>query len=108
MALEDTIRTLQELGKRKPLQGEEKRQSEEAASASREFGFTDRHSSILSNGGFAETTIKEKARGARVKDRSVMDRAVELMAQMVAQGLSFQNVKDAIRMKAILDENKES
>lgn len=65
-SLESTIQTLQELGKRKPLQGEEKRRSEEAARTTREYGLTDEQSSILSNGGFAPATIKEKARGAKV------------------------------------------
>ena len=59
----------------------------------REAGYTNQQVSELSNGAWTETTIKLYTRGVEVRDSSIKQNEVKLIAEMVRRGLSFEEVE---------------
>lgn len=107
--LEAVIRTLQDLGQKKPIrEPEDIRRQEESLRTAREFDFTNKEASILSNGDWGEDRIKKITSGVKVKDRATKEEAIRLLTQMVSEGLTLRDVRAALSIKAVLDKQNAS
>jgi hypothetical protein len=59
----------------------------------REAGYTNQQVSELTNGAWTESTIKLYTRGVEIKDSSIKQNEVNLIAEMVKRRLSFDDVQ---------------
>jgi len=91
--LEETIRRLRELASRKPLSPEELEEAKKLMSRLREFGFTNREVSILTDGGWSEPTVKLYTRGTRVVDPSLRNNVIGLLGEIVDRGLGVEDIE---------------
>jgi DNA repair exonuclease SbcCD ATPase subunit len=101
--LEDIVRELSTLAKRKPLKGEDLVRVKELMARLKEMGFTNKEISDLTNGGWSEPTIKLYTRGVGVKDPTPKENALRIISQMVNKGLTLKDVEVATSIKSYLD-----
>lgn len=80
---------MQVLSLRKPLEGSDLSRAKQLMGILREAGYTNQQVSELSNGAWTEPTIKLYTRGVEVRDSSLKQNEVKLIAEMVRRGLSF-------------------
>src|SRR5712691_3009120 len=101
--IQEAIADLQFLSLRKPLEGYDLSRARQLMGILREAGYTNQQVSELSNGAWTEPTIKLYTRGVEVRDSSIKQNEVKLIAEMVRRGLSFDEVELALSLKADLD-----
>jgi len=101
--LEDIVRELLSLAKRKPLKGEDLVRAKELMARLKEMGFTNKEISDLTNGGWSEPTIKLYTRGVGVKDPTPKENTLKILSQMVDEGLTLKDVEVATSIKSYLN-----
>jgi|GEM_PF-1934777 len=101
--IQEAIAELQLLSLRKPLEGHDLSRARQLMGILREAGYTNQQVSELSNGAWTEPTIKLYTRGVEVRDSSIKQNEVKLIAEMVRRGLSFDEVELALSLQADLD-----
>jgi DNA repair exonuclease SbcCD ATPase subunit len=101
--LEEIIKELSSLARRKPLKEEDLGRAKELMIKLKEMGFTNAEISELTGGGWSEPTIKSYTRGAAVKDLSPKEVALGTLTRMVDAGLKLEDVEVAISVKKTLE-----
>jgi tetratricopeptide (TPR) repeat protein len=101
--VEQAIAELQLLALKKPLQAYDLSKAKQMMTILRQAGYHNQEVSKLTNGAWAEPTIKAYMRGVVVNDSSINRNEVDLIADMVKTGLSFDDVNLAISLKKDLD-----
>jgi len=97
------IAELQSLARRHPLKGADLEKAKSSMAILREAGYTNFEISNLTGGAWSEPTVKLYSRGAEVKDSSIKQAALNLLSELVAQGLSLNDVRLALFLKQDLD-----
>ncbi|MGD0330939.1 MAG: hypothetical protein ABSB40_10980 [Nitrososphaeria archaeon] len=101
--LEDILRELKELGRRKPLSKLDLIRAKKLMKTLRELGYTNMEISNLTDGGWREPTVKIYTRGTTVKDSSQKRNIMQLLLQLVDMNLTLEDVKALISIKSSLD-----
>jgi DNA repair exonuclease SbcCD ATPase subunit len=101
--LEGIVRELLSLARRKPLKGDDIARVRELMVRLREMGFTNMEISELTDGGWSEPTVKLYTRGATVKDPSPKENALRVLSQMIAAGLTLEDIEVAVSVKSDLE-----
>lgn len=103
LPLEDIIHELQQLAKLRPLKGEQQAQARELMSELKRRDFTNAEISRLT--GWDESTIKQSyTRGVVAVSSAHKDRAIDLLAELAARGLTLDSVEDFLPLRADLDD----
>lgn len=103
MRLEDIISELQQLAKLRPLRGEQQLRARQLLSELKRRGFPNAEISRLT--GWDESTIKQKyTRGVVAVGTAEKDRAIDLLAELPARGLTLDSVEAFLPLKADLDD----
>ena len=100
--IEETIRELRSLVKKKPLKGGDLTKAKELARMLKEMGFTNKEISELTDGGWSEPTVKLYTRGVKVGDPTTKRRITELLVELVEGGLTLEGVEHALSMERSL------
>jgi len=101
--LEDLIKELEELGKRRPLSQKDLARAEELMKILKENGFINKGISDIMGGLWKEPTIKLRTRGVTVRDPSLRKNVEEVLGQLVDMGLTLEDVKAFILVKEDID-----
>jgi predicted nucleic acid-binding Zn-ribbon protein len=102
-SIQESIAELQLLALKKPLEGYNLSKAKQLMGGLREAGYTNQQVSELTSGVWTEPTIKLYTRGVEVKDSSIKQNEVNLIAEMVRRGLTFDEVQLALSVKTDLD-----
>jgi predicted nucleic acid-binding Zn-ribbon protein len=102
-SIQESIAELQLLALKKPLEGYNLSKAKQLMGSLREAGYTNQQVSELTSGAWTEPTIKLYTRGVEVKDSSIKQNEVKLIAEMVRRGLTFDEVQLALSVKTDLD-----
>ena len=101
--LEDIVKKLLSLAKKKPLKGDDLARARKLMVELREMGFTNMEISELTDGGWSEPTIKLYTRKATVKDPDPKENALRILSQMIGIGLTLKDIEAAVSMKSDLE-----
>jgi predicted nucleic acid-binding Zn-ribbon protein len=101
--IQEAIAELQLLALKKPLQGYDLSKAKQLMGTLREAGYTNLEVSELTDGAWTKPTIKLYTRGVEVKDSSIKQNEVNMIAEMVRKGLSLDQVQFALSVKTGLD-----
>jgi hypothetical protein len=101
---ESTISELQSLAKRQPLRNnDELNRAKDLMITLRQKGYTNSNISTLSGGAWSENTVKLYTRGTDIVDSASKDDAINIISEMVKRGLTLNEVRKAVSLKAYLD-----
>ena len=103
--LEGIVRELLSLARRKPLRGDDiaRARARELMVKLREMGFTNMEISELTSGGWSEPSVRLYTRGVTVKDPSPKENALRILSQMIAAGLTLEDIEVAVSVKSDLE-----
>ena len=101
--IEEITKELQDLARTKPLSGGRLDRVKELMRKLREAGFTNLEVSELTGHAWSEPTVKLYTRGITVRDPVPKQKAIELLADLAARGMTLEQVQQAILMKRDLE-----
>lgn len=101
--IEDALRELIELAKKKPLKGSDKKRAEQLTRYLRENGFTNEDIEKSTGGALSEPTIKVYSRGARVLDPTPKEEILSLLSEILQTGRSLEEVDDFVSFSKRID-----
>lgn len=105
--LEQVVGALQELAKSRPLKGEAKSRARQLMSQLKKWGYTNQEIVELTGKSWSEQSIKQEyTRGASVEDASVKQRALEILSELAARGLTLDDVEETVAMSSDLADRK--
>jgi len=101
--IEEVLKELLELGKMKPLSKEKLTKAKKLMRQLRGAGFTSEGISQLTNQTWSKDTIKLYTRGTEVNDPAPKERAMELLGELVARGMTLEEVERALSVRKGLE-----
>ena len=101
--IEELVKELSELGKMKPLSGEKLTKAKKLMRQLREAGFTNEEVSQLANQIWSKDTTKRYTRGTEVNDPAPKKRAMELLGELIARGITLEEVERALSVRKGLE-----
>ncbi|MGA3193354.1 MAG: hypothetical protein ABSD73_12785, partial [Candidatus Bathyarchaeia archaeon] len=101
--IEELVKELSELGKMKPLSGEKLTKAKKLMRQLREAGFTNEEVSQLTNQIWSKDTTKRYTRGTEVNDPAPKKRAMELLGELIARGITLEEVERALSVRKGLE-----
>jgi hypothetical protein len=101
--IEELVKELSELGKMKPLSGEKLTKAKKLMRQLREAGFTNEEVSQLTNQIWSKDTTKRYTRGTEVNDPAPKKRAMELLGELIARGMTLEEVERALSVRKGLE-----
>ena len=106
--LEETVRKLLNLAKRKPLHGQDLALTKDLIIKLKNMGYTNREISGLSNGGWSESSIKSYTRGEKVKNDLISNDWIRPKFGIIDHSLVYRSNFSSAKLKfAILMGNLE-
>lgn len=101
--LEKIVGELLSLAKKKPRSDSDLARAKNLMFELKKMGYKNREISELTDGGWSEPTVKLYTRGTKVRDPVPKENSIKLLTQLVRMGLTLEDVKTTISMKADLD-----
>ena len=101
--IEELVKELLELGKMKPLSAEKVTKAKKLMRQLREAGFTNEEVSQLTNQIWRKDTIKLYTRGTEVNDPAPKKRAMDLLGELIARGMTLEEVERALSVRKGLE-----